>query len=116
MDIDLLHKIVIYQKSYFEIIYDFFIKFVGKKPNEFNDFEEVGLYLKETYYNNKNNMAFLSYKEKVREELEENLTKLYPSHLLRKNEEHTVLNLNSRSFRLVKHRTFQLLQSLCNMD
>lgn len=79
MDTDLLHKIVIYQKSYFEIIYDFFIKFVGKEPNEFNDFEEVGLYLKETYYNNKNNMAFLSYKEKVREELEENLTKLYSS-------------------------------------
>ena len=31
---------------------------------------------------------------------------------LAKNEEHTVLNLNSRSFRLVKHRTFQLLRSL----
>ena len=35
---------------------------------------------------------------------------------LAKNKEHTVLNLNSRSFMLIKHRTFQLLRSLCNMD
>ncbi|WP_179995745.1 MULTISPECIES: hypothetical protein [unclassified Acinetobacter] len=77
MNTDLLHKIIIYQKSYFEIINEFFIKFVGKEPRNFHDFKELGFYLKEMYERNKNNMAYFSKLNQIRLEFLEKLTKLY---------------------------------------
>ena len=77
MNTDLLHKIIIYQKSYFEIINEFFIKFVGKEPRSFHDFKELSFYLKEMYERNKNNMAYFSKLNQIRLEFLEKLTKLY---------------------------------------
>ncbi|MFV5491681.1 hypothetical protein [Acinetobacter sp. ASP199] len=77
MDTDLLHKMIIYQKSYFEIIYDFFIKFMGKEPKDFHDFNEIGFYLKEKYEQNKHNMAYFSNLNQIRLEFFEKLTLLY---------------------------------------
>lgn len=77
MDTDSLHKMIIYQKSYFEIIYDFFIKFVGKEPENFHNFDELACYLKEMYEKNKHNMVYFSKLNQIRLEFLEKLTQLY---------------------------------------
>lgn len=74
---EFLHQLIIYQKSYFEIIYDFFLRYSGKEPEHFNDFDSVVYHLKEMYEKNKNNMFYVSYLNKVRLDFFENLTKLY---------------------------------------
>lgn len=63
---EFLHQLIIYQKSYFEIIYDFFLRYSGKEPEHFNDFDSVVYHLKEMYEKNKNNMFYVSYLNKVR--------------------------------------------------
>ena len=76
---EFLHQLIIYQKSYFEIIHNFFAKFVGKNPDEFNDFESLGLHLKEMYENNKNNISYFSHLIQIREDFLEKLVNLYTS-------------------------------------
>lgn len=72
-----LHQLIIYQKSYFEIINDFFIKFVGKESKDFDNFNEIGFYLKEMYEKNKNNMPYFSKLDQIRSDFLHKLTKLY---------------------------------------
>lgn len=79
MDTELLHKMLIYQKEYFEIIHDFFIKFVGRDPNAFSDFDSLVFHLKDMYVKNKNNMTYLSNLNHIREDFFEKLAKLYVS-------------------------------------
>lgn len=76
---ELLHQLIIYQKSYFEITHNFFVKFVGKNPDEFNDFESLVLHLKEMYENNKNNISYFSRLTQIREDFIEKLVSLYTS-------------------------------------
>lgn len=77
MNTELLHQLIIYQKSYFELIHNFFVKFVGKNPDDFKDFESLGLYIKEIYENNKNNISYLSHLIQIREDFLEKLVNLY---------------------------------------
>lgn len=79
MNTEFLHQLIIYQKSYFEIIHNFFIKFVGKNPDEFKDFESIGLHLKEMYENNKNNISYFSHLIQICEDFLEKLVNLYTS-------------------------------------
>lgn len=77
MNTELLHQLIIYQKSYFELIHNFFVKFVGKNPDDFKDFESLGLYIKEIYENNKNNISYLSHLIQIRKDFLEKLVNLY---------------------------------------
>ncbi|MDQ9834634.1 MULTISPECIES: hypothetical protein [Acinetobacter] len=79
MNAELLHNLIIYQKKYFEIIDDFFTKFVGKEVQHFSDFDSVALYLKSMYENNKNNIFYFSRLNQIRSDFLDDLISLYKS-------------------------------------
>lgn len=79
MNIELLHQLIIYQKKYFEILTNFFINFVGKNPEDFQNFELVGIHLKKMYEKNKNNISYFSHLTQIREDFLDDLVKLYAS-------------------------------------
>lgn len=79
MHTEILHKLIIYQKSYFEILSEFFINFTGKTPDKFQEFEDVVNELKLMSECNKNNIKFFSNLASVREDFLSKLSNLYAS-------------------------------------